>query len=159
MKDSRLCPPTFWNCLKTTVVNCLLLFFLFFLLGFQKVAPDFSLTWRKQGRWAFTLPSTPFCSYPYSFSVIDAFLGISTALFVCFCVQADPLLGLLGFGGGMDFDSDKAYRWYRDAATSYPQLFKYITSGYLNHWNIEYWNVNSIKLAYQQLNRCLRSQK
>ncbi|CAJ1066224.1 NAD-dependent protein deacetylase sirtuin-2 [Xyrichtys novacula] len=24
--------------------------------------------------------------------------------------QADPLLGLLGFGGGMDFDSDKAYR-------------------------------------------------
>uniref|UniRef100_A0A4W6E598 NAD-dependent protein deacetylase n=1 Tax=Lates calcarifer TaxID=8187 RepID=A0A4W6E598_LATCA len=24
--------------------------------------------------------------------------------------QADPLFGLLGFGGGMDFDSDKAYR-------------------------------------------------
>ncbi|XP_008424350.1 NAD-dependent protein deacetylase sirtuin-2 isoform X1 [Poecilia reticulata] len=24
--------------------------------------------------------------------------------------QADPMLGLLGFGGGMDFDSDKAYR-------------------------------------------------
>ncbi|XP_058490849.1 NAD-dependent protein deacetylase sirtuin-2 [Solea solea] len=24
--------------------------------------------------------------------------------------QAEPLLGLLGFGGGMDFDSDKAYR-------------------------------------------------
>ncbi|XP_056139119.1 NAD-dependent protein deacetylase sirtuin-2 [Lampris incognitus] len=24
--------------------------------------------------------------------------------------QADPLLGMLGFGGGMDFDSDKAYR-------------------------------------------------
>lgn len=24
--------------------------------------------------------------------------------------QADPMLGMLGFGGGMDFDSDKAYR-------------------------------------------------
>lgn len=24
--------------------------------------------------------------------------------------QADPLFGLLGFGGGMDFDSEKAYR-------------------------------------------------
>ncbi|KAF3848061.1 hypothetical protein F7725_021089 [Dissostichus mawsoni] len=24
--------------------------------------------------------------------------------------QADPMLGLLGFGGGMDFESDKAYR-------------------------------------------------
>lgn len=24
------------------------------------------------------------------------------------------MLGLLGFGGGMDFDSDKAYRYYRD---------------------------------------------
>uniref|UniRef100_A0A3Q3K926 NAD-dependent protein deacetylase n=1 Tax=Monopterus albus TaxID=43700 RepID=A0A3Q3K926_MONAL len=30
--------------------------------------------------------------------------------FVCSSVQADHLLGLLGFGGGMDFDSDKAYR-------------------------------------------------
>lgn len=34
-------------------------------------------------------------------------------VFVLF-VQADPLLGLLGFGGGMDFDSDKAYRYHRD---------------------------------------------
>uniref|UniRef100_A0A673AZQ2 NAD-dependent protein deacetylase n=1 Tax=Sphaeramia orbicularis TaxID=375764 RepID=A0A673AZQ2_9TELE len=31
-------------------------------------------------------------------------------LCLCLCVQADPLFGLLGFGGGMDFDSDKAYR-------------------------------------------------
>lgn len=42
------------------------------------------------------------------------FFFMCTVLFVCFSVQADPLLGLLGFGGGMDFDSDKAYRWYRD---------------------------------------------
>lgn len=25
-------------------------------------------------------------------------------------MQADPLFGMLGYGGGMDFDSDKAYR-------------------------------------------------
>lgn len=31
----------------------------------------------------------------------------------CFSLQANPLFGLLGFGGGMDFDSDKAYRYYR----------------------------------------------
>lgn len=33
---------------------------------------------------------------------------------VLFFLQADPMLGLLGFGGGMDFDSEKAYRYYRD---------------------------------------------
>uniref|UniRef100_A0A3Q1ELN5 NAD-dependent protein deacetylase n=1 Tax=Acanthochromis polyacanthus TaxID=80966 RepID=A0A3Q1ELN5_9TELE len=35
---------------------------------------------------------------------------ICVCVCVCVCVQADPLLGMLGFGGGMDFDSDKAYR-------------------------------------------------
>lgn len=29
---------------------------------------------------------------------------------VCLSLQANALFGILGFGGGMDFDSDKAYR-------------------------------------------------
>lgn len=31
-------------------------------------------------------------------------------VFVEFFVQANPMMGLFGFGEGMDFDSDKAYR-------------------------------------------------
>uniref|UniRef100_A0A665VQ46 NAD-dependent protein deacetylase n=1 Tax=Echeneis naucrates TaxID=173247 RepID=A0A665VQ46_ECHNA len=48
---------------------------------------------------------------------VQPFAGLVSSVFhghfmhsLCFSVQADPLLGLLGFGGGMDFDSDKAYR-------------------------------------------------
>lgn len=44
--------------------------------------------------------------------LFSPFLDIDNA--VCFFLQADPLFGLLGFGGGMDFDSDKAYRYYRE---------------------------------------------
>lgn len=40
-------------------------------------------------------------------------LGLLIYSTVCFSLQANPLFGLLGFGGGMDFDSDKAYRYYR----------------------------------------------
>lgn len=64
--------------------------------------------------------STISCLYLRCFSICPV-------LFVCLSVQADPLLGLLGFGGGMDFDSDKAYRWYRDVATSSLHLLYYIT--------------------------------
>uniref|UniRef100_A0A8C2XDL8 NAD-dependent protein deacetylase n=1 Tax=Cyclopterus lumpus TaxID=8103 RepID=A0A8C2XDL8_CYCLU len=40
---------------------------------------------------------------------VQPFAGLVGSV-VCFCLQADPLFGLLGFGGGMDFDSEKAYR-------------------------------------------------
>lgn len=43
-------------------------------------------------------------------------------VFVLF-LQADPLLGLLGFGGGMDFDSDKAYRYDRDGFLIWKQIY------------------------------------
>ncbi len=51
---------------------------------------------------------------------IDVLHGFSVQYcFVCSSLQADPLFGLLGFGGGMDFDSDKAYRSARDISTSF----------------------------------------
>lgn len=146
MKDSDLISGNsfvlkcFWGMitelLKYCLSNCLFApFFLSFSpvflchVGFQKVAQDCSLTWRRPGRWAFTTPSTHFCVYPYLF-FCHIFISwiLCAALFVCFSVQSDPLFGLLGFGGGMDFDSDKAYRWYRDAAPSSLQLFHHFTS-------------------------------
>lgn len=40
------------------------------------------------------------------------FTGLVFDSTVSFSSQANALFGLLGFGGGMDFDSDKAYRCY-----------------------------------------------
>uniref|UniRef100_A0A672GTE3 NAD-dependent protein deacetylase sirtuin-2 n=1 Tax=Salarias fasciatus TaxID=181472 RepID=A0A672GTE3_SALFA len=41
---------------------------------------------------------------------VQPFAGLVVIMGDRMSFQADPLLGMLGFGGGMDFDSDKAYR-------------------------------------------------
>lgn len=51
--------------------------------------------------------------YGNSFMFFSSRFNCASVIFLnkfIFCVQADPVLGLLGFGGGMDFNSDKAYR-------------------------------------------------
>uniref|UniRef100_A0A3P8WA80 NAD-dependent protein deacetylase n=1 Tax=Cynoglossus semilaevis TaxID=244447 RepID=A0A3P8WA80_CYNSE len=70
------------------------------------------------------LPARFFTSMKMDFPSCDLLIIMGTSLQVqpfaglvgrydrglCCSSQADPLLGLLGFGSGMDFDSDKAYR-------------------------------------------------
>uniref|UniRef100_A0A672GUZ7 NAD-dependent protein deacetylase sirtuin-2 n=1 Tax=Salarias fasciatus TaxID=181472 RepID=A0A672GUZ7_SALFA len=62
------------------------------------------------------LPVRFFTAMKMDFPRCDLLIVMGTSLQVqpfaglIHCVGADPLLGMLGFGGGMDFDSDKAYR-------------------------------------------------
>uniref|UniRef100_A0A8C6US80 NAD-dependent protein deacetylase sirtuin-2 n=1 Tax=Neogobius melanostomus TaxID=47308 RepID=A0A8C6US80_9GOBI len=57
------------------------------------------------------LPVRFFTSMKMDFPRCDLLIVMGTSLQVQpFASLADPMLGMLGFGGGMDFDSDKAYR-------------------------------------------------
>uniref|UniRef100_A0A3B5L7G3 NAD-dependent protein deacetylase n=1 Tax=Xiphophorus couchianus TaxID=32473 RepID=A0A3B5L7G3_9TELE len=57
-----------------------------------------------------SLQVQPFASLIGRYSTSSLSSISNLIVFICFCLQADPILGLLGFGGGMDFDSENAYR-------------------------------------------------
>uniref|UniRef100_A0A4W5R939 NAD-dependent protein deacetylase n=1 Tax=Hucho hucho TaxID=62062 RepID=A0A4W5R939_9TELE len=59
----------------------------------------------------FLLPSPPVSFLLQDFPRCDLLIIMGTSLQVQpFAALADPLLGMIGIGGGMDFDSEKAYR-------------------------------------------------